>query len=112
MEIKKFNSLKELQQALAIRPAVMLYFYQDTCGVCVQVLPKAKAIMEESFPLMELWVMEAEQHREIMAQMRMLSIPGILVFFEGQEFFRTNGLITLNEMELKIRRPYSIMFEE
>jgi len=62
MEIKKFNSLEDLQQALGTKPAVMLYFYQDTCGVCVQVLPKVKAMVEESFPLMELWVMEAEQH--------------------------------------------------
>lgn len=111
MEIKKFNSLEDLQQALGTKPAVMLYFYQDTCGVCVQVLPKVKAMVEESFPLMELWVIEAEQHREIMAQMRMLSIPGILVFFEGQESYRGNGLTAISQFQQTIGRYYQLMFE-
>jgi thioredoxin-like negative regulator of GroEL len=59
---------------------------------------------------MELLVLESQQHRELAAQLRMMAVPGIMVFFEGKEFFRANGLIGLGELKSKIERYYLLMF--
>jgi hypothetical protein len=40
----------------------------------------------------------------------MMAVPGILVYFEGKEFFRANGLVTLGELRTKIGRYYNLMF--
>jgi len=47
---------------------------------------------------MEFIVLEAQQNREIAAQLRMLAVPGIVLFFEGKEFLRANGLLSLSEL--------------
>jgi thioredoxin 1 len=36
----------------------------------------------------------------------MLSVPGMLLFLDGREYFRANGMIAMEELEGKIGRPY------
>ncbi len=88
----------------------MIYFYQDRCGVCKMLFPKVKNLMENQFPKIELIVLDADKNRELAAQLRMLAVPGILVFFDSKEFLRSNGLVTINELESKIERPYGLFF--
>ncbi|MDD2278678.1 MAG: thioredoxin family protein [Bacteroidales bacterium] len=91
--------------------AVMLYLYNTNCGICNTLRPKVTALVEQKFPKIKLVIINAEENQELAAQMRMLSVPGIILYLEGKEFFRANGLIALSDFELKIRRPYEIMFE-
>ncbi len=39
----------------------------------------------------------------------MMSIAGIMVYFEGKEFYRANGLVALGELKEKIGRYYGMM---
>jgi len=59
---------------------------------------------------MELVVLDAFENRALAAQIRMMSIPGIMVYFEEREFFRANGLIGLGELKNKIERYYLLIF--
>lgn len=111
MELAIQFSLAEFEALLQEKPAVMVYFYQDACGVCKMLFPKVKEMVKSKFPQIELIVLEAEKNKELSAQLRMLAVPGILLYFDGKEFLRSNGLITLIELEIKVERPYSIMFE-
>jgi len=111
MELNQTFTIGEFEGLIKQKEALMIYFYQDQCGVCKMLFPKVKNLMENQFPKIELMVLEAEKNRELAAQLRMLAVPGILVFFDGKEFLRSNGLVTMNELESKIERPYKLLFE-
>ncbi len=104
MNYKEFESVRKQE------PAVMLYFYNHSCGVCLELWPKVEALMQENFPLIKLIRVHADESREVAGQLRMLSVPGILLFMEGKEIFRANGMVSLYELNNKILRPYELMF--
>ncbi|HCY00147.1 MAG TPA: thiol reductase thioredoxin [Bacteroidales bacterium] len=91
--------------------AVLLYLYNTGCDICNTLRPKVKALVEQKFPKIKLVIINATDNLEFAAQIRMLSVPGIILYMEGKEMFRANGLIALSDFELKIRRPYEMMFE-
>lgn len=89
---------------------VLLYLYTNECGVCTTLQPKIKKLMESKFPKVKLVFLDAAVNRELAAQLRMLSVPGIIYYADGHEVFRSNGLIQLSEFERKVERPYSLLF--
>lgn len=106
MTPSKFDTLK------ASEPAFMLYFYNDICGVCQVLWPKVEALMEEEFPKIKLIRVHANESLELAGQLQMLSVPGMLLFLDGREHLRANGMISLGELREKIARPYGLLFEE
>lgn len=91
--------------------AVLLYLHNDKCGVCNTLHPKVISLVHEKFPQIKLVNLDAELNRELAAQIRMMSIPGIILYMAGKEVFRANGMVSLTDLERMIARPYSIMFE-
>jgi thioredoxin-like negative regulator of GroEL len=91
--------------------AVLLYLHNDRCGVCNTLHPKVISLVDEKFPKITLVNLDAELNRELAAQIRMMSIPGIILYMAGKEVFRANGMIAISDLERMIARPYSIMFE-
>lgn len=110
MEVSKNFSVAQFEAMLKTKQALMVYFYQEKCGVCKGLFPKVQELVSLEFPEMELLVLEAHQHMELAAQLRMMAVPGILVYFDGKEFFRANGLVTITELNTKISRYYNLMF--
>ncbi len=92
------------------KDAVLLYLHNDACGVCNTLHPQVRELVDRKFPKIEMIDLDAVQNRELAAQLRMLSIPGIILYVDGREVFRANGLISLGELEQKIARPYGLMF--
>jgi thioredoxin 1 len=110
MELNQTFNTPDFEDILQQNSSVMVYFYHAKCGVCKTLFPKVKDLIEKEFPKMEFLVLDAEQNLKIAAQLRMLTVPGIVVFFEGKEFFRANGLVSLADLENKIERYYSLMY--
>lgn len=104
MNYTEFESIREQE------PAVMLYFYNHSCGVCLQLWPKVESLVMENFPLIKLVRVHADESREVAGQLRMLSVPGIILLMEGKEIFRANGMVSMHELNNKIQRPYDMMF--
>jgi thioredoxin 1 len=111
MELENTINQSQFKSLLEQEPALMIYFYQENCGVCKQLLPKVKSLIDNSFPKIKFVVLNAEKNKELAAQLRMLSVPGILLFFDQKEFVRANGLISLLDLENKIKRPYRLLFD-
>lgn len=110
MELNHSISQDEFGQLVQQHPAALIYFYQDTCGVCAMLFPKLQAMVSEKFPQLEIIRIEAEKNRELAGQLRMLAIPGIMLMLDGKEYMRSNGLVALSELESKIERYYDMMF--
>jgi hypothetical protein len=69
-------------------------------------------MMREEFPLISLLRVHAADSRELAGQLRMLSVPGILLYLDGREYYRANGMVAMHEIEAKIARPYNLMFDQ
>ena len=92
--------------------ALMLYFHNDVCGVCKVLWPKLEGLMKERFPRVKVIRVNASESRELAGQLQMLSIPGILLYIDGHEYYRGNGMVSLGQLEEQIARPYHLMFDE
>lgn len=110
MEIRKKITTAEFQRLLNQHPSALIYFYQDSCGVCKILLPKVRELVDQNFPKMKLLVIEASPNRELTAQLSMLSVPGIMGFFGGKEYLRSNGLLSIGDLKAKIGRLYEMFY--
>lgn len=111
MEVKTTFSVEEWNTLIKQEDSVLLYLYDTNCNICNTLRPKVKGLIESKFPKIKMVVLNAPENRELAAQLRMLSVPGIILYMDGKEIFRANGLIVLSDFENKIRRPYELMFE-
>lgn len=93
-------------------PALLLYFYGENCGVCRHLFPKVQALIASDFPNLQLIRIDAAASRALAGQLRMLSVPGLLLFMDGRETLRANGLISIESLRGQIRRPYDLLFAE
>lgn len=110
MKEEKVLSVAEWNNYVVSNDSVLLYFYSEDCGVCNSLQPKVISLVEEKFPKMNMVLLNAFKNRELAAQIRVLSIPGIVLYMDGKEVFRANGLIMMSDLERKIARPYNMMF--
>jgi len=103
--------LTDLQLRIGSSPAILLYFYNDQCAPCLSLRPKVTRLLESKFPLIEMQMINATDHLSIASSYGVFSSPAILVFFEGKEVFRGSKYIGMNELEDKLSRYYSILFD-
>lgn len=103
-------NLLQFSKHLSSHTSFMLYFYNDTCGVCKTLKPLVELLVKEEFPEIQFVQVHAQESRELAGQLRMLTVPGILLFLDGREIFRTNGMISMDGLRARIERPYGMMF--
>lgn len=103
--------LSQFQQVLTTHPGLLVYFYGADCGVCTVLWPQVEHLVRQDFPKLELVRVQASESRDLAGQLRMLSVPGILLYIDGQECFRANGMIALHELRQRIARPYHLFFD-
>ena len=110
MHYTQLYTLEEIDHAIAGNEAVLFYFSSETCNVCKVLRPKVAELMEEEFPLFRLYYINIEQSPLLAGQYRIFSIPTLLIYLDGKEFFRKSRNIGISELTEEIHRPYSLMF--
>lgn len=105
-------TLEEFNLHIEENPALMLYLYGESCGVCSAIGPRVEKLVQERFPKLVLLRADARESRQLAGQLRMLNVPGILLMIDGKEYFRANGIISIGSLEARIERPYKMMFGE
>lgn len=112
MEYTQLYSPADIEEAIAGNEASVFYFSSDTCNVCKVLRPKVAELVASEFPQFKLYYINIEQSPLLAGQFRIFSIPTLLVYFDGKEFFRKSRNISLDELSNEISRPYSLMFGE
>ncbi|MCB9013415.1 MAG: thioredoxin family protein [Bacteroidales bacterium] len=110
MEFIDLFSLDDLNHEIADKQAAAFYFSAPHCNVCKVLKPKLQAMLEEDFPEFKLFYVDIEKSPVIAGQMRIFSIPTLLVYFGGKEFYRISRNISLEELRKTIERPYNMIF--
>lgn len=90
--------------------AILLYFSHEQCNVCKVLLPKIKELVSNNFPKLELKYINTVEQAEIAAHFQVFTVPTVLIFFEGKEYYRFSRNIGLSQLEEAINRPYQLLF--
>ncbi len=91
--------------------ASLLYFSSLSCNVCKVLKPKVAEMITKDFPEIRLYYIDIELSPALSGQYSIFSIPSILIFFDGKEFFRKSRNISLADLKKEIERPYYLLFE-
>lgn len=110
MEVQEFDTLTDLQDYIAAETAVLVYFSTPQCNVCKVLKPKVLELLQQRYPRMGFVYSDVAQDAEVAAQLGVLTVPTLIVYFDGREtdrFVRTFGI---GELEAAIARPYEMLF--
>jgi thioredoxin-like negative regulator of GroEL len=101
-------TLEELNQMIEEKPAVMIYFSGENCGVCKALQPKIKNLFDQSFDKIEQIYLDVAQYKHIAVAFNIFSIPTMLVFLDGKEFIRKGRNLSIELLKEQLQRPYDI----
>lgn len=102
---------EQLKLKIDEEQGMLVYFKNDFCGPCMALRPKVAELMENSFPEMELVIVDSFTNPSLAGQYNVFANPTLLVFFEGQEYIRKSKYISMQELQTEIERYYAMVYE-
>lgn len=101
--------IKTLEDLIASKLGVMLYFSGESCNVCHALRPKVKELFDVGFPLIEQIFLDAHENMEISTRFQVFSVPTLIVFLDGKEFIREGRAMSIVQLKEKLGRVYDIL---
>jgi len=77
--------------------------------VCNSLKNKLEAFLLENFPNISIYSFDTKQNSESSAQMGILSVPAIIVFFDKCEVLRKTRFIFLPELGYDLERLFAVL---
>ena len=77
---------------------VVVDFWAPWCGPCRMIEPQLKQIGQEFDGQVDVWKVNADDHPELLKQLRIYGIPTIVSFNQGQEVARRTGVASRREL--------------
>lgn len=105
----KIESLEEIKNAIKNDDMVMLYFGMDSCGVCVDLMPKVEEMLK-TFPKVKSYEIDSRKDLKLSAEFDVFTVPVIVIYVQGKETIREARLISVPDLENKIRRYYEMIY--
>ncbi|MCU4155008.1 thioredoxin family protein [Carboxylicivirga sp. A043] len=90
---------------------VLKYFSHQRCNVCKVLKPKVQQMLTEKFPKMSFEYVDIEEQPAVAAENQVFTVPTLLIFFEGKEYYRFARNVSLGQLIDAIERPYQMLFE-
>ncbi len=91
-------------KALQAQQPVILDFYQATCAPCRALEPRLEAVAQQYAGRVVVYRIDIERDLSIAERLGVKSIPTILVFRQGREMERLDGLITEQQLRTAFER--------
>jgi len=90
----------------------LLWFGGADCNVCQTLNPKVKAMIKAEFPKLDFIYIDVAQHPELAAQHQVFTVPVAIAIIEKRETHRWVRAFGIDEIRGKLKRPYSLLFED
>lgn len=100
----------EFESAVKLEKASLFYFSAPACNICKVLKPKIIDSIQINFPELKLFYTDIEKSPLLAGQLRIFSIPTLLVYFDSKEFYRVSRNVSIMDLEEKLKRPYSLLF--
>lgn len=104
------NDLAQLDREITEHPAVLAYFTGPTCNVCKVIKPKILEMLGDKFPDVKFYSVDCDTLPQAAGQYGVLSIPTVVIYFDGKETTRLVRSFSIGELEQAISRPYGLLF--
>ena len=78
---------------------VVVDFWAAWCGPCRMIEPQLKQLGDEYQGQVDVWKVNADEHPELLRELRIYGIPTIVSFNQGQEIARRTGAASRRELE-------------
>lgn len=108
MQVDKVSS-DEFNSFVTSNKAAAIYFSTPDCNVCKVLKPKFIEFLQTEFPLIKFLYVDVSLSKELSAQQNIFTVPTILFFFEGKEFFRKSRIVNFEELRDELARIYDII---
>jgi thioredoxin-like negative regulator of GroEL len=110
MDIIDLGSLEQLESLRKQQLGLIAYFSTPDCGVCKVIRPQIEQLLQEQYPQMVFAYVDVAQHADIAAQLGVLTVPTVILYFDGQENQRFVRNFSLGQVNEAIARPYQMLF--
>jgi len=102
---------KKLDTIVVENDAVMIYFSGEDCGVCKVLQPQIRKLLDEKYPKIVQYYIEASDSRELCGSLSIFAVPTLIIYFDGKEFIRKSRNFSALELDKDLSRPYSLFFD-
>lgn len=109
--MKIIGEISELKTIISENSAVITYFYNDSCAPCKALRPKIMEMVSSRFSKLDLVFIDSEKNPTIASNYNVFASPTIIVFFDSRETIRVSKYVSISDLESKIGRYYSILFD-
>lgn len=99
-------NLKELKKG----KFSFVYISRDDCSVCHVLLPKIKKVSEK-YSEGKFTKVDLGAYPQAAGEFSVFSIPALIVYSEGKELYRGARFFNMGELEEKLDRYYSSIFD-
>lgn len=104
------NSVELIDKAISDNKMILVYFGNNTWGVCVDLKPKLLALLD-NYEAIKFVYVDVEESHNVAIHYNIFTVPGILLYVDGKEFIREARHISMVELDNKINRYYNLLFE-
>ena len=98
--VKQINSA-EFNEKLAAKEKMVVDFYADWCGPCKEMAPKLDELSEKNTNA-NFYKMNIEENMDVARTYKVMSIPNICFFENGELKDRIIGAVDIFEVEKRI----------
>ena len=92
-------------------PAALLYLSNESCNICKVLRPQVEKLLRDEFAKMKFIYVDVNKAPELAAQFSVFTIPTVIAYFEGKEFFRKARAFGIAELATELQRPYDLLFK-
>lgn len=98
----KFTEENFTKEVLQAQELVVVDFYADWCGPCQMMGPVIEELAEQYQGVVKIGKLNTDENQELAGKYKIMSIPSILFFKNGEVVEFLNGVTSKEEMEQKI----------
>lgn len=99
---KKFTTANFEEEVLQSGKTVLVDFYADWCGPCKMMAPLVEKLAEELADIAVVGKLNIDENEEIAMKYKVMTIPTLMVFKNGQPVNKLIGLQSRQDVEKMI----------
>lgn len=109
--MEKINDIENIEQIIKENDMVFLYFATQDCGICTSLLPKLEEMLV-NYPKIKSFHIPIDEIPLASGKFSVFTVPTVIVYVDGKEAIREARFISMDTLEEKISKYYSLFFEE
>lgn len=90
----------------------ILYFWNSSCTVCEPLYEKMELLVKKDFPKLHIQKINITEKPDYRAKFQVFTSPLLILLFDGKEYLRSNGNVSIHELQQKIERLYKLKFDK